>query len=236
MKNKVYSLLILILFCSFNAKAQKNDSLSIKDQWNKILVSKKTFNTRYNSLLNSAISSLKPGKALDVAMGEGRNSLLLSQKGWDVTGFDIADVAMDTAKARAQKQNLKINAVLSSKNDFDFGINNWDLIALIYTDNICGGCCAGDPEFITKLKKSLKPGGTIVYEGYTKEAINSVFPPNSELNCKQSGCEQYSIKDAFLNSKGFKVIYYSEAYGVPDWDFSQKFAPVKLIYFIGRKE
>ena len=36
------------------------------------------------------VGALKPGTALDVAMGQGRNSLYLAGKGWDVTGYDLS--------------------------------------------------------------------------------------------------------------------------------------------------
>ena len=35
--------------------------------------------------------TLKPGTALDVGMGQGRNALFLARQGWDVTGFDVCD-------------------------------------------------------------------------------------------------------------------------------------------------
>ncbi len=45
------------------------------------------FSTRPNALLVSVVENRKPGKALDAGMGQGRNSLFLAAKGWDVTGF-----------------------------------------------------------------------------------------------------------------------------------------------------
>jgi 2-polyprenyl-3-methyl-5-hydroxy-6-metoxy-1,4-benzoquinol methylase len=37
------------------------------------------------------VEARKPGRALDIGMGQGRNSVFLALKGWDVTGFDISD-------------------------------------------------------------------------------------------------------------------------------------------------
>src|SRR5687767_2540931 len=47
-----------------------------------------TFNIEPNKLLADAVKGRKPGKALDVAMGQGRNSVYLASQGWSVTGFD----------------------------------------------------------------------------------------------------------------------------------------------------
>jgi methylase of polypeptide subunit release factors len=40
------------------------------------------------------VKGLKPGIALDVCMGEGRNCIFLAGLGWKVTGFDVSDVAV----------------------------------------------------------------------------------------------------------------------------------------------
>ena len=41
--------------------------------------------------LMDVVKGLKPGIALDVCMGEGRNSIFLAGLGWKVTGFDVSD-------------------------------------------------------------------------------------------------------------------------------------------------
>jgi 2-polyprenyl-3-methyl-5-hydroxy-6-metoxy-1,4-benzoquinol methylase len=64
-----------------------------------------------NPFLTTMIDGKKPGKALDIGMGQGRNALMLAERGWDVTGFDISDVAIDQAKAQAQKRGLKMPGV-----------------------------------------------------------------------------------------------------------------------------
>ena len=44
------------------------------------------FNSSPSSFLVTAVENLKPGTALDAAMGQGRNAVYLAQKGWTVTG------------------------------------------------------------------------------------------------------------------------------------------------------
>jgi hypothetical protein len=44
-----------------------------------------------NQLLVEAVRHRKPGTALDVGMGQGRNAIFLAKEGWEVTGFDSAD-------------------------------------------------------------------------------------------------------------------------------------------------
>src|SRR2546426_936208 len=59
------------------------------------------FSRKPNAFLVEMARQRKPGRALDVGMGQGRNSIFLAQQGWDVTGFDPADVGVRQAKAEA---------------------------------------------------------------------------------------------------------------------------------------
>jgi len=52
-----------------------------------------------NRFLVAEVSGLRPGRALDIACGEGRNAVWLAEQGWRVTGVDFSGVAL--AKARS---------------------------------------------------------------------------------------------------------------------------------------
>jgi Tellurite resistance protein TehB len=69
------------------------------ERWNRILMSKEpAFNIRPNAFLMEIAKTRKPGAALDVGMGQGRNSIWLAQRGWTVTGFDPAERAVAVAR------------------------------------------------------------------------------------------------------------------------------------------
>jgi 2-polyprenyl-3-methyl-5-hydroxy-6-metoxy-1,4-benzoquinol methylase len=56
------------------------------------------------------IESLVPGrKALDIACGEGRNSIFLARRGFSVTGIDIADEGIAKATRRSIAEGLEIS-------------------------------------------------------------------------------------------------------------------------------
>lgn len=56
------------------------------------------------------IKTLTPGPdALDIACGEGRNSLFLAQHGFRVVGVDISDVGLDKGRKRAHTLGLEID-------------------------------------------------------------------------------------------------------------------------------
>lgn len=69
------------------------------ERWNRILTSPKPqFNTAPNAFLVEMTKGLKPGRALDVGMGQGPNTIYLAQQGWESVGFDPADRAVAAAQ------------------------------------------------------------------------------------------------------------------------------------------
>ena len=53
-----------------------------------------------NRFLVAEATGLPPGRALDLACGEGRNAVWLAAQGWRVTGVDFSEMAI--SKARSQ--------------------------------------------------------------------------------------------------------------------------------------
>ena len=112
-----------------------------------------------NAFLVGVVSGLKPGAALDAAMGQGRNAFFLAEKGWEVTGFDIAGEGLRLAGERAAAAGRHIHTIQATHRDFDFGRNRWDLIVLTYS-----WAPFDDPGFMRRISDSLKPGGLVVVE------------------------------------------------------------------------
>lgn len=138
------------------------------DFWNRFFTTEKpTFNTEPNAFLVSVAGKRKPGTALDVGMGEGRNALYLAKLGWDVTGFDPADKAVALAQQRAASMKLKLRTVVALDTEFDFGKEQWDLILYSWV-----------PPTATAARaiEGLRPGGIVVVE-----AGRGWFPPNGLL-------------------------------------------------------
>lgn len=138
------------------------------DFWNRFFTTDSpAFNLEPNAFLASVVAGRKPGRALDVGMGEGRNALYLAKLGWDVTGFDPADQAVALAQSRADSLKLKLKTVVALDKDFDFGRNRWDLIVYSWV---------GPADSARRAVESLMPGGIVVVE-----AGRSWFPPNGLL-------------------------------------------------------
>jgi SAM-dependent methyltransferase len=233
-----FFVLLFALAYSMTVIAQEKDSILMVTEefieaWNQTLIYGDVFKREPSISLAEAIRDIPPGKALDVAMGEGRNTLFLARNGWETTGFDIADVALDSVRARASRENLNVEIITSTYETFDFGSEKWDLIAVLYSDAICGGCCAYDDEFITTIKRALKTGGRFVYEASSRQGLIDMEPEAAKypFGCK----ENEDIKNAFLNTGVFEIIHFSVETGISDWDPSGRFKPVEMLYMIAEK-
>ena len=83
-------------------------------KWNRRFESEDSFlGVRPSPFLSREIDRIKllvPGHtALDIACGEGRNSLFLAENGFQVTGLDISDVGLSKGIARANSAGVSID-------------------------------------------------------------------------------------------------------------------------------
>jgi len=113
-------------------------------------------------LLQETVRSMKPGRALDAAMGRGRNAIFLAALGWDVTGYDMAADALNVAQAAAEVAKVKIQTMEARHETFKFGESQWDLI-------VCAYCYMriDDDHWPEVFRKALRPGGVVVFQSAT---------------------------------------------------------------------
>jgi SAM-dependent methyltransferase len=218
--NAIWHLLFFLLLpLSSYSQEEKIDSAEIERErirWNKSLTRDTAykFNKNPNTLLVETAKGLKPGKALDIGMGQGRNSIFLAKNGWTVTGVDIADEAVAFALKQAKENKVTIEALVTPMETFDFGLNKWDLIVHVYE-----GCF--DEARVTKILKALKPGGRLLFEFFHREA-------GIEMKRPTFGCETNETKTSIEQAGGFKILRYTEEVGIADYSL-KKYKLVKLV-------
>jgi SAM-dependent methyltransferase len=76
-------------------------SMSAADWDSRYRGSELVWGARPNVWVEREIASLSPGRAVDLACGEGRNSVWLAARGWQVTGVDFSAAALDKARTLA---------------------------------------------------------------------------------------------------------------------------------------
>jgi tellurite methyltransferase len=114
-------------------------------------------------LLIETAQSLKPGRALDLACGTGRNALWLAQQGWSVTAVDGSEAAIEILGGRAAAQGLLLDARVADLEKGEFRIEpaSWDLIAL---------CYYLQRGLLEPAKRGVAPGGLLLVIVHIAEA------------------------------------------------------------------
>ena len=64
-----------------------------------------------NPVLVAEVADLPPGRAIDIGCGEGADALWLAERGWQVLGVDVSQVALDRAAAHVDKAGLSDQVV-----------------------------------------------------------------------------------------------------------------------------
>ncbi|MBI9100151.1 MAG: methyltransferase domain-containing protein [Spirochaetaceae bacterium] len=121
------------------------------------------------------LAELKPGQAiLDSCCGQGRHSIIFSDRGFKVTGVDITAPYLKTARERSLEKGLDIEFVKADildfvrENTFDGATNLYN--SLGYFENP-----DDDLVYFKNIYRSLKPGGKFIIECSGKEVLAKDF-------------------------------------------------------------
>ena len=87
-------------------------------------------------MVAAELAGLPPGRALDLAAGEGRNALWLADRGWEVTAVDFSLAGLDkgrTLQTRHERgRDLHIDWVHADVLAYDSGPATYDLALIAY--------------------------------------------------------------------------------------------------------
>lgn len=127
------------------------------------------FGEQPNAWLREHASVWKPGdRVLCVADGEGRNSVWLAARGLVVDAFDVSSVAVEKARKLAAEHGVSVNFRVADCDGFEWPEAAYDGVAAIFIQ-------FAPPEMRSRIfgqvVRSLKPGGTLVLQGYTPKQL-----------------------------------------------------------------
>ena len=85
-----------------------------------------------NIFLVEQTADLSPGRAVDLACGEGRNAVWLAEQGWTVTGVDFSDVGLDKGRRLATERGVDVDWVCADATTWKPPDAGYDLVAVFY--------------------------------------------------------------------------------------------------------
>ena len=103
------------------------------------------------------------GKVLDVGAASGCHSLVLQERGLDVTAIDISPLSVETMKERGVKKVLEQDffELGSQRHVFTLEVQ-YDTILMLMNGIGIVGTLEHMPEFFRQLDKILAPGGQVL--------------------------------------------------------------------------
>jgi 2-polyprenyl-3-methyl-5-hydroxy-6-metoxy-1,4-benzoquinol methylase len=130
-----------------------------KEEWNRRYGgSELLWTARPNRFLVAEVAGLAPGRALDVACGEGRNAVWLAEQGWRVTGVDFSDVALEKASRLAEARAVEAEWLQADLLAFQTEPRSFELVIVFYLQ------LPGGPRrsILRAAADAVAPGGTLL--------------------------------------------------------------------------
>lgn len=140
-------------------------------KWNKRYESKSIDKLLPDHFLVENIVQFKPGSVLDIACGNGRNAIFLSGKGFEVTGIDYSEVALDQLNSYSHDNSLEIKTM-----ELDLSLNN-AFSTLEGFDNIIITRYKLSSHLLNQIPSILNYNGVFLYCTFTEKPFEQkTFP------------------------------------------------------------
>ena len=132
------------------------------------------------------------GRALDIAAGNGRNSLFLAERGFGVDAVDISDAGL----AHFAGRHPNLHAICADLEVFDIPPGRYELIVNTHYLN---------RRLLPQISEGLKPGGLLIFEALL------TAPPRAgeERTCRDYLLGPNELLHAFLR---LRIVYYRESW------------------------
>lgn len=132
-----------------------------------------------NGFLVEEVGEAAPGRALDLACGEGRNAVWLAQQGWEVTGVDFSAAGLDKARALADARGVTVRWIEADVLVWDPPPDAFDLVAVLYLHLPPRDRRA----VLRRAAGAVRPGGTLLVVGHHRDNLEEGYggPPVPEI-------------------------------------------------------
>ncbi len=150
--------------------------------------------------LKKILSYQKKGKALDIAMGRGRNAFFLAQNGYEVDGIEISKESIAECQRVIAAKHLPVKIIESDLEKISLPQNAYDLvICFFYLQR----------DLFPQIRSAVKKDGLIVYETFLIDQHLQQGSPKRKEFCLGHN----ELLDLF---RDFRVLFYEEGLAEDD--------------------
>lgn len=174
--------------------AGQNEAMTTdaRDRWNERYLAKpRVWSGAPNPVLIAEAAALDSGRALDIGCGEGADALWLAERGWQVLGIDVSDVAIDRAREEALSRRLPGRAEFQRADlrEWEPESRAFDLVIAFFVH-----LPPDERDLVfTRLAAAVAPGGTLLLVGHAvSDATSGVGRPSAHLLVDESDLLPYA--------------------------------------------
>jgi SAM-dependent methyltransferase len=130
-----------------------------RDDWNRRYAeSELLWTAQPNRFLVAEADDLRPGRALDLACGEGRSAIWLAEQGWQATGIDFSEVALEKGRRLAQERGVQVEFLHADLLEYEPPESAFDLVCILYLQ-----VPADERRLVLRrAAAAVAPGGTLL--------------------------------------------------------------------------
>jgi len=142
----------------------------VREKWNRLYSDGPARTPEPARVLGENLHLLpRSGRALDLACGLGGNALLLARAGWQVSAWDISDVALAQLRVASAREGLVVECVCVDLAAEPFPGTAFDVIVVNrYLQR----------DLAPKIVAALNPGGLVFYQTFVRSKLAPAGPSN----------------------------------------------------------
>ncbi len=131
-----------------------------------------------NASVAEQLADLPPGRALDLAAGEGRNALWLAERGFEVEAIEFSAVALDKLRSLAEHRGVTVTCTLGDLTE-DLGLAPADVVLIAYLQVPR----AVEHDVVNRAAGLVAPGGTFLLVAHARRNLTEGVggPPMADL-------------------------------------------------------
>jgi len=161
-----------------------------RGRWNE-RYRKKRFSAEPSDIVTRFAGLAPPGRALDLAAGNGRNSRFMAAEGFVVDALDISDYGLRPLAGA----NPNIHPVCIDLDRFEIPAKRYSLIVNVrYLSR----------RLFPYIREGLWPGGLLIFQSY----LETDHPDAASPTCRDYLLRKNELLHAFLP---LRIVYYREA-------------------------